>query len=31
VPYRGAAPMMQDLLAGHIDLIFTHSRLALGS
>src|SRR5690348_9629735 len=23
VPYRGAAPMMQDLLAGHIDLTFT--------
>jgi hypothetical protein len=23
--------MMQDLLAGHIDLTFTHSRLALGS
>jgi tripartite-type tricarboxylate transporter receptor subunit TctC len=31
VPYRGAAPMMQDLLAGHIDLTFTHSRLALES
>jgi tripartite-type tricarboxylate transporter receptor subunit TctC len=28
VPYRGAAPMMQDLLAGHIDLTFTHARLA---
>ncbi|HEV3159950.1 MAG TPA: tripartite tricarboxylate transporter substrate-binding protein [Xanthobacteraceae bacterium] len=23
VPYRGAAPIMQDLLAGHIDLTFT--------
>jgi tripartite-type tricarboxylate transporter receptor subunit TctC len=31
VPYRGAAPMMQDLLAGHIDLTFTHSRSALES
>jgi tripartite-type tricarboxylate transporter receptor subunit TctC len=23
VPYRGAAPIMQDLMAGHIDLTFT--------
>src|SRR5437588_9229294 len=29
VPYRGAAPMMQDLLAGHIDLIFTQVASAL--
>ena len=29
VPYRGAAPMMQDLLAGHIDLTFTQVASAL--
>jgi len=29
VPYRGAAPMMQDLLAGHIDLIFAQVASAL--
>jgi len=29
VPYRGAAPMMQDLLAGHIDLTFTQIASAL--
>jgi len=31
VPYRGAAPMMQDLLAGHIDLTFTQVASALAS
>ena len=29
VPYRGAAPIMQDLLAGHIDLTFTQVASAL--
>jgi tripartite-type tricarboxylate transporter receptor subunit TctC len=29
VPYRGAVPMMQDLLAGHIDLTFTQVASAL--
>jgi tripartite-type tricarboxylate transporter receptor subunit TctC len=29
VPYRGAAPIMQDLLAGHIDLTFTRVASAL--
>jgi tripartite-type tricarboxylate transporter receptor subunit TctC len=29
VPYRGAAPMMQDLLAGQIDLTFTQVASAL--
>jgi tripartite-type tricarboxylate transporter receptor subunit TctC len=29
VPYRGAAPMIQDLLAGHIDLTFTQVASAL--
>lgn len=29
VPYRGAAPAMQDLLAGHIDLMIDQSNNAL--
>jgi tripartite-type tricarboxylate transporter receptor subunit TctC len=29
VPYRGAAPIIQDLLAGHIDLTFTQVASAL--
>ena len=29
VPYRGAAPIMQDLLAGHIDMTFTQVASAL--
>jgi tripartite-type tricarboxylate transporter receptor subunit TctC len=29
VPYRGATPIMQDLLAGHIDLTFTQVASAL--
>ena len=29
VPYRGGAPIMQDLLAGHIDLAFTQVATAL--
>jgi tripartite-type tricarboxylate transporter receptor subunit TctC len=29
VPYRGAAPIMQDLLAGHIDLTFVQIAAAL--
>jgi len=29
VPYRGAAPIMQDLLAGHIDLTFLQVAAAL--
>ena len=29
VPYRGGAPIMQDLLAGHIDLTFTQVATAL--
>jgi tripartite-type tricarboxylate transporter receptor subunit TctC len=29
VPYRGAAPIMQDLMAGHIDLTFTQVASAL--
>ena len=29
VPYRGAAPIIQDLLAGHIDLTFTQVAAAL--
>jgi tripartite-type tricarboxylate transporter receptor subunit TctC len=29
VPYRGAAPAMQDLLAGHIDLMFDQATNAL--
>jgi tripartite-type tricarboxylate transporter receptor subunit TctC len=29
VPYRGAAPAMQDLLAGHIDLMFDQASNAL--
>jgi tripartite-type tricarboxylate transporter receptor subunit TctC len=29
VPYRGAAPIMQDLIAGHIDLTFTQVASAL--
>jgi hypothetical protein len=29
VPYRGAAPIMQDLLAGHIDLTFVQVAAAL--
>ena len=29
VPYRGAAPIMQDLLAGHIDITFTQVASAL--
>jgi tripartite-type tricarboxylate transporter receptor subunit TctC len=29
VPYRGAAPAMQDLMAGHIDLIFDGSSITL--
>jgi tripartite-type tricarboxylate transporter receptor subunit TctC len=29
VPYRGAAPAMQDLVAGQIDLMFTRAEIAL--
>src|SRR3954454_11023081 len=29
VPYRGAAPAMQDILAGHIDLLVTQAAVAL--
>jgi tripartite-type tricarboxylate transporter receptor subunit TctC len=29
VPYRGAAPAMQDLIAGHINLMFTHAANSL--
>jgi tripartite-type tricarboxylate transporter receptor subunit TctC len=29
VPYRGAAPAMQDLLAGHIDLMMPQAAIAL--
>jgi len=29
VPYRGAAPAMQDLIAGHIDLMFDQASNAL--
>jgi tripartite-type tricarboxylate transporter receptor subunit TctC len=29
VPYRGAAPAMQDLVAGHIDLMFDQASSAL--
>jgi tripartite-type tricarboxylate transporter receptor subunit TctC len=29
VPYRGAAPAMQDLVAGQIDLMFTRAEIAM--
>ena len=29
VPYRGAGPAMQDLIAGHIDLMFVDADIAL--
>src|SRR5204863_8003059 len=29
VPYRGAAPAMQDLVAGQIDLFFTPASIAM--
>jgi tripartite-type tricarboxylate transporter receptor subunit TctC len=31
VPYRGAAPAMQDLMAGHINLVFTSLPSVAGS
>src|SRR5258708_25232450 len=30
VPYRGSAPAMQDLIGGHIDLVFAHGSNSLG-
>jgi len=27
VPYRGTGPALNDLVAGHVDLIFMSSRL----
>ena len=31
VPYRGAAPAVQDMMAGHIDLMFPPASVALAS
>jgi tripartite-type tricarboxylate transporter receptor subunit TctC len=31
VPYRGAAPAVQDMIAGHIDLMFPPASVALGA
>jgi tripartite-type tricarboxylate transporter receptor subunit TctC len=31
VPYRGAAPAVQDMVAGHIDLMFPPASVALGA